>query len=137
MCIIPLIKLQNFRIRKMHIEHHHMPNSIYTYILPHTCWKSPERACKVALLVESDQVEWWGSIPDEGALKQEVKIYHGYLERSQLYMELAAILVDILKYWTLSCCLFFIIEKRGRYFFYFTIFYWLVYNFWVNYYIKC
>ena len=30
-------------------------------------------------------------------MKQEVNIYHDYLERSQLYMDLAAILVPIMK----------------------------------------
>ena len=54
---------------------------------------------KVALLVESDKAEWWGSIPNEGAMKQEVKIYHEYLGRSQLHMDLAVILRTILKYW--------------------------------------
>ena len=52
LCIrmIPLIKLQNFRKRKMDMVHHHMPNSICMCILPHACWKSPERAClKVSL----------------------------------------------------------------------------------------
>ena len=53
---------------------------------------------KVALLVESGKAEWWGSIP-EGAMKQEVKIYHEYLGRSQLHMDLAVILRTILKYW--------------------------------------
>ena len=53
---------------------------------------------KVVLLVESDEGEWWGSIPNEGAMKQEVKICYGYLEWSQLYMDLAAMLVAILKY---------------------------------------
>ena len=54
---------------------------------------------KVALLVESDKAEWWGSIPNEEAMKQEVKIYHEYLGRSPLHMDLAVILRTILKYW--------------------------------------
>ena len=45
MHIIPSIKLQNLRKRKIHITHHCMPNSIYVCILPCTCWKSPEKAC--------------------------------------------------------------------------------------------
>ena len=91
---------------------------------------------KVVVLVESEDVEWWGSIPNEGGMKQEINIYHDYLERSQLCMDLAAILVDILKSWTCSCY-FCYWETWGRYFCYFIIFYWLVYNLWVNYYIKC
>ena len=31
---------------------------------------------KVAFLVESDKAEWWGSVPNKGAMKQEVKIHH-------------------------------------------------------------
>ena len=42
MHILPLIKLYNFRKRK--ITHHHMPNSIYACILSHEHWKSPEMA---------------------------------------------------------------------------------------------
>ena len=34
-CIIPLIKLENFRKRKTDITHHPMPNSICACILPH------------------------------------------------------------------------------------------------------
>ena len=37
---------------------------------------------------------------NEGVMKQELKIYHDYLERSQLYIDLAAILLNILKYCT-------------------------------------
>ena len=55
---------------------------------------------KVVLLVESGEGEWWCLIPNEGAMKQENKIYNDYLERSQLYKDLAAMLVAILKYWT-------------------------------------
>ena len=43
-CTIPLIKLQNLCEGKMHFAHHRMPNCIYACILPHRCWKSPERA---------------------------------------------------------------------------------------------
>ena len=46
MCTIPLIKLSNFRKRKMHITHHCTPNVIYACILSHGYWKSPERALK-------------------------------------------------------------------------------------------
>ena len=45
MRIIPLIKLQHFRKRKMHITHHCTPKSIWACILPHVRRKSPERAC--------------------------------------------------------------------------------------------
>ena len=44
MHIIPLIKLSNFRERKIHIAHHQTPNSFYVFILLHTCWEFPERA---------------------------------------------------------------------------------------------
>ena len=50
--IIPLIKLQNFRKRKIDIAHHRTADSICTCILPRACWKSPERAC----LSHSDSV---------------------------------------------------------------------------------
>ena len=43
---IPLIKLWNFRKRKIHITHHRTPYVIYMCILLHTCGKSPERAWK-------------------------------------------------------------------------------------------
>ena len=39
---IPLIKVYNFR-KKIHIAHYCTPNFIYMCILPHACWKSPER----------------------------------------------------------------------------------------------
>ena len=42
---IPLIKLQNLTQRKKHIVHHRTPNCIWACILPHACWKSPDRAC--------------------------------------------------------------------------------------------
>ena len=90
---------------------------------------------KVVLLVETDKVEWWGSIPDEGAMKQEVKIYHDYLQRSQLYMDLAAVLVAILKYWTESCWVFLLFEKLEDIFtFYCSLLACL--QFLANYYIK-
>ena len=54
MSIIPLIKLQNFRKRKIHIAHHRTSNNIYACILPHVCWKSPERACKMLQISEKE-----------------------------------------------------------------------------------
>ena len=45
MHITPWIKLQNFKKRKLHIAHRRMPNSIYSCILSHVHWKSPEKAC--------------------------------------------------------------------------------------------
>ena len=51
---------------------------------------------KVVLQAESGKGEWC-LIPNKGAMKPEVNIYHDYLERNQLYMDLAAILVAILK----------------------------------------
>ena len=42
---IPLVKLSNFRKRKIHIIHHHMANIVYACILSHLCWKSPEWVC--------------------------------------------------------------------------------------------
>ena len=51
---------------------------------------------KVVLQVESGMGEWC-LILNKGAMKPEVNIYHDYLERNQLYMDLAAILVAILK----------------------------------------
>ena len=52
---------------------------------------------KVVLQVESGKGEWWCLIPNKGAMKPEVNIYHDYLERNQLYMDFAATLVVILK----------------------------------------
>ena len=37
MHIIPLIKLQSFRKKKLHVAQHSMPDSIYACILPHAC----------------------------------------------------------------------------------------------------
>ena len=42
---ISLVKLANFRKRKILIIHNHMANIVYTCILSHLCWKYPERAC--------------------------------------------------------------------------------------------
>ena len=54
----------------------------------------------------------------------------------RMYMDLTVILGAMLKYWTYSC--FFVTwETWGKHFCYFTIFYWLVNTFLVNYYIKC
>ena len=43
MCTILLLKLSNFRKRKIHITHHCTSKVIYACILLHTFWKSPER----------------------------------------------------------------------------------------------
>ena len=45
MCTIILIKLHNFRKRKIYIAHHRTPNLIYAFILSHMHRKCPERAC--------------------------------------------------------------------------------------------
>ena len=44
MCTIILIKLHNFRKRKIYIAHHCTPNLIYAFILSHMHRKCPERA---------------------------------------------------------------------------------------------
>ena len=45
MNITPWIKLWSLKKRKLHMAHHRTPNSIYSCILSHTHWKSPEKAC--------------------------------------------------------------------------------------------
>ena len=62
----PLIKLSNFRKRKIHIAHHWTPNIIFTSILSHASNKTPESACKIML-------EMKGSV-DNILQKQHCKI---------------------------------------------------------------
>ena len=62
----PLIKLSNFRKRKIHIAHHWTPNIIFTSILSHASNKTPESVCKIML-------EMKGSV-DNILQKQHCKI---------------------------------------------------------------
>ena len=62
----PLIKLSNFRKRKIHIVQHWTPNIIFASILSHASNKPPESACKMML-------EMKGSV-DNILQKQHCKI---------------------------------------------------------------
>ena len=41
---VPLIKLSNLWERNIYIAYHRTSDGIYACILPHACWKSPEKA---------------------------------------------------------------------------------------------